>query len=404
MQAISKMPKISHLVFLFSISITTLSIIPALFPSLYSSFYRTSPIPTIPQFNLEINSFEPGVFFFPIIVTGVLVLAVAIVIKLKSIKLRSIDFPKKYSYISLVVILSLFTVLSYEDILSEDLHEDWKPVKIAVDNWPPDKIEFGSHVSTFLLNSSFLIFGNYRIIPFIASTILLITTYLFTNEITNNRFAGVIACAIVLQSNLFLSYSTTPSYTVFWILFYVISLFIILHKTWFFSPIAYIISIFSKALTVTFFPISIFFILNSEISIKKKIILLLAITTLIVVGISIMNITSFQEWDWGGFWNGFVSLSYQMRYDGLIMVFLIPTIIGLYIISKNNKYANNVSIMISGVLITNPLLLAMTDYTSQPYRFIPLVIFFAIGVGMILTNQKDKEKTVKQVSKKSKGQ
>ena len=93
-----------------------------------------------------------------------------------------------------------------------------------------------------------------------------------------------------------------------------------------------------------------------------------------------------------------------MRYDGLIMVFLIPTIIGLYIISKNNKYANNVSIMISGVLITNPLLLAMTDYTSQPYRFIPLVIFFAIGVGMILTNQKDKEKTVKQVSKKSKGQ
>jgi len=404
MQAISKMPKISHLVFLFSISITTLSIIPALFPSLYSSFNRTSPIPTIPQFNLEINSFEPGIFFFPVIVTGVLVLAVAIIIKLKSIKLRSIDFPKKYSLISLVIILSLFTVLSYEDILSEDLHEDWKPVKIAVDNWPPDKIEFGSHVSTFLLNSSFLIFGNYRIIPFIASTILLITTYLFTNEITNNRFAGVIACAIVLQSNLFLSYSTTPSYTVFWILFYVISLFIILHKTWFFSPIAYIISIFSKALTVTFFPISIFFILNSEISIKKKIILLLAITTLIVVGISIMNITSFQEWDWGGFWNGFVSLSYQMRYDGLIMVFLIPTIIGLYIISKNNKYANNVSIMISGVLITNPLLLAMTDYTSQPYRFIPLVIFFAIGVGMILTNQKDKEKTVKQVSKKSKGQ
>ena len=74
-----------------------------------------------------------------------------------------------------------------------------------------------------------------------------------------------------------------------------------------------------------------------------------------------MNITSFQEWDWGGFWNGFVSLSYQMRYDGLIMVFLIPTIIGLYVISKNNRYANSVSIMISGVIISNPILLITVD-------------------------------------------
>ena len=404
MQTVSKMPKISHLVFLFSISITTLSIIPALFPALYSSFYRTSPIPTVPQFSSEINLFEPGIFFFPIIVTGVLVLAVAIIIKLKSIKLRTINFPKKYSLISLAIILSLFTVLSYEDIFSEDLHEDWKGVKDGLAIWPPEEFTFGTHVRMFLLSSSFAIFGNYRVIPFLASVALIVTTYLFANKITNNRFAGVIAAVIVLQSNLFLSFSTTPSYTVFWILFYVISLFVILHKTWFFSPIAYIISIFSKALTATFFPISIFFILNSEISIKKKIILLLAVTTLIVVGITIMNITSFQEWDWGGFWNGFVSLSYQMRYDGLIIVFLIPTITGLYIISKNNRYANNISIMISGVLITNPLLLAITEYTSQPYRFIPLVIFFAMGVGMILTNQKDKEKTVKQVSKKSKQQ
>ena len=404
MQTVSKMPKISHLVFLFSISVTTLSIIPAIFPALYSSFNMTSPITTVPQFNYEINLFEPGIFFFPIIVTGVLVLAVAIIIKLKSIKLRSIDFPKKYSLISLAIILALFTVLSYEDILSEDLHEDWKSVKLGLEKWPPEEMNFGPHFRMLMLSLSFAIFGNYRVIPFLASVALIITTYLFANKITNNRFAGVIAAVIVLQSNLFLSFSTTPSYTVFWVLFYVISLFTISHKTWFFSPISYIISIFSKALSATFFPISIFFILNSDISIKKKIILLLAVSTLIIVGISIMDTHTDQEWSWEGFWNGFVSLSYQMRYDGLIMILLIPTITGLYIISKNNKYANSVSIMISGVLITNPLLLAMTDFTSQPYRFIPLVIFFAIGVGMILTNQKYKEKTVKEVSRKSNGQ
>ena len=403
MQAISKMPKISHLVFLFSISITTLSIIPALFPSLYSSFNRTSPIPTIPQFNLEINSFEPGIFFFPVIVTGVLVLAVAIIIKLKSIKLRSIDFPKKYSYISLVVILSLFTVLSYEDILSEDLHEDWKLVKNAVEKWPPEEIGFGLHVRFFLLSTSFVIFGNYRVIPFLASVALIITTYLFASKITNNRFAGVIAAAIILQSNLFLSFSSTPSYTVFWVMFYLVSLYLTVHKTWFLSPFAFILSVFSKPLSATFFPISLFFILDSTISVKKKIILSLTIIIVIIAGTSVIGNHMSSEWDWNGFWNGFVSLSYQMRFDGLIIVFLIPTVIGLYFVSKKIRYANTVSIMISGVLISNPLLLAMTDITSQPYRFIPLVVFFAIGVGMLLTNQKEEE-TVKQISKKSKGQ
>ena len=401
MQAISKMPKISHLVFLFSISITTLSIIPALFPSLYSSFDRTSPITTVPQFNLEINSFEPGAFFFPVIVAGVLVLAVAIIIKLKSIKLPSIDFPKKYSFIAMIVILSAFTALSYEGINSEDLHEDWKLVKVATENWPPEQIGWNNSVTLFLLSSSFLIFGNHRVIPFLASASLLVVTYLFTNKITNNRLAGVIATVIVLQSNLFLSFSSTPSYTIFWVLFYLVSLYLTFHKTWFLSPIAFIVSISSKPLSATFFPISIFLILNSEISIKKKIILASSMVIIIILGLSVVG-NHGQDWDWNGFWNGFVSLSYQMRYDGLIIAFLIPTIAGLYFISKNNRYANTVSIMISGVLISNPLLLAMTDFTSQPYRFIPIVVFFAIGVGMILTNQKDKEKTVKEVSRKSK--
>ena len=404
MQAITKLPKISHLIFLFSISITALSIIPALFPALYSSFYRTSPIPSVPQFNLEINSFEPGIFFFPVIVTGVLVLAVGIIIKLRSIKLWSADLPKKYSIISMIVILSLFTILSYEDIISEDLHEDWKIVKNTLENWPPENIVYGLHVRFFLLESSFLIFGNYRIIPFIAAAALLVTTYLFTNKITNNKLAGVIASSIVLQSNLFLSFSTTPSYTVFWILFYFISLYLIVHKTWFLSPVTFVMAIFSKTLAAVFFPISIFFILNSKISKKRKIILLIIMVIIVSIGMIHFGKSISNEWEWGGFWNGFVSLSYQMRYDGLIMIFLIPTITGLYFISKNNKYANSVSIMISGILISNPLLLAMTDYTSQPYRLIPLVVFFAIGVGMILTNQKDKEKTVKEVSKKSRRQ
>ena len=90
-----------------------------------------------------------------------------------------------------------------------------------------------------------------------------------------------------------------------------------------------------------------------------------------------------------------------MRYDGLVVLFLIPIVTGLYFISKKNQYANSVSIMISSVLLTGPLLLALTDITTQPYRFIPLVVFCAIGIGMILANQKEK---VRQVSKNSRKQ
>ena len=397
----SNKSKLSHLVFLFSITITILSIIPALFPALYASTNQQS---LISQFITEnaINPFELGMFFIPIIVTWIATIVFFVVIKLKSVKIRSIDLPKKYSIIAMVIILSVFTILSYDDVISEDQHKDWLLVKDAVEDWPPEEVGFNLHVRFFMLSSSLLVFGNYRVIPFLASVALLVTTYLFANKITNNRFAGVIAAAIILQSNLFLSYSSTPSYTVFWILFYLISLYLTVHKTWFLSPVAYITSLFSKPLTITFFPISIFFMLDAEISVKKKIILVLVMLTIIIVGATTLDTHTTNEWDWNGFWNGFVSFAYQLRFDGFVVVFLIPTIIGLYVISKNNRYANSVSIMISGVIISNPILLAMTDITSQPYRFIPLVVFFAIGVGMILTNQKDKEKTVKEVSRKSK--
>ena len=387
----SNKPIISHLVFLFSITIATLTIIPALFPSLYSSLHRESMIASVDQFDFNINPLEPGLFFIPIILTGVLVLVISIIIKFKSIKLRSINLSKKYSYISIIIILSIFTILSYENVTEPEIYDDWTLVKHGINEWPPEQVQFGHHVKIFLLSSSFLIFGNYKVIPFLGSIALIVMTYLLTNKITDSRLAGVIASVIVLQSNLFLTFSTTAVYPNFWILFYMISLFMIVHKTWFLYPVTYVMAILSKMLSVVFFPISIFFILNAEISIKKKMILLLSLGVLITGGMVLMGEGIIKSAiDWNGFWNGFVSFSYQMRYDGLIVVFLIPIVTGLYVISKKNHYANSVSIMISGALVVNPLLLLLTTITTQPYRFIPLVVFCAIGVGMVLANQKEK--------------
>ena len=45
-------------------------------------------------------------------------------------------------------------------------------------------------------------------------------------------------------------------------------------------------------------------------------------------------------------------------------------------------------VLISGILWFEPLLGGFTELTNQTYRFIPLVVFFAISVGILLSDRK----------------
>ncbi len=45
--------------------------------------------------------------------------------------------------------------------------------------------------------------------------------------------------------------------------------------------------------------------------------------------------------------------------------------------------------LIGGILFISPLLTGFTELTNQPYRFVPLVVFFAIGVGILLSKNKN---------------
>jgi hypothetical protein len=320
-------------------------------------------------------------------------------LKFKSIKIPSFNVSKKKAIIGMVIILIIFTSLSYEQIISDEKHMDWPMLKVGLDKWPPEEFYFDTHVRMFLLTASFAIFGNYRVIPFLASVTLLILVYLFTNKITNNRFAGLISSVVILQSDLFLSFSSIATYTVFWSLFYLLSIYLVIHRAWYISPVSYVLALMSKTLVVTFLPLSIFFMMNANISTKKKITIIIVTLLIMGSGILIVANTPSYEWSWDEFWLGFTSLSYQMRFDPLIVVLLLPTIVGLFFISKKNTYANSISIMIAGVLLTNPLLVAITTITSMPYRFIPLLIFMAIGIGMIIANGMNSEKEDNVVEK-----
>ncbi len=395
-------------VFLFVLVIVAINLISLVFPALIASNNSTlNQLRELGIESIEINSYEIGVWASPAILTSLMVFVLTFLYFKKklpgSVKnsfnfIFNFEISKKVAAISLLVILSIYVAGSVGTLTVVEHWEDFPDVKKRVDGWSPEQIMkgFEPHVRYFLLWSSMQLFGNYTIIPFIASISLLVLTYFFTVKITNKRFAGVVSTIILAQSHVFLTYDSTVAYTNFWILFYLLSLYLV-HKAWPLSPITYLVSMLTKVLTVTFLPMSIYFILRSNISRNKKIITAASSVLIIVVGIMVVFIYDVsaagvtgkeEEFDPDEFWLGFTSFAYQLRFDGLILIFILPLIVGLFIASRKRiLHSDSIMILIGGILLTAPLLTGFTEQTNQPYRFVPLVVFFAVGVGVLLSKK-----------------
>jgi len=247
-------------------------------------------------------------------------------------------------------------------------------------------------VKSFLLYSSTIVFQNVRAIPFIASISLLLLTYFFTVKISKKRFAGIVAMVVLLQSFSFMRYDTLASYSNFWTLFYLLSLYLIYNK-WHFSPLSYFLSIFCKPLTTIFFPMTLFFIYNTGLTKTKKfrLTILYLVTFGILIGI-LVGLGFFAgaqyTFDFEDFWSGFTTWSFQLRFDYLILAFLLPLTCGLFLVSRKGVLeADSILVLIMGTLLSAPLLDAITVANIQPYRFVPFIVFFAIGVGTLLSKK-----------------
>ena len=401
-----KYSKTSWIVFSFSLIIVTISLIPVVFPALISETVTVSDLEKIGIIPYQEEPFQVGPIATLLVLINIIFFVtyffrnkVTVISKLFE-KLFNFQVSKKVSIIIIVIILSTYVIITIPELeteekwkdyigiekrLSESIRDDRFTIEDAISgnqNYPT----YEPHVKYSLLLISEEIFGNFKVIPFLASIALLFITYLFTKTITENRFAGLVSMILVLQSNLFLTFDTSITYSNFWILLYLLSLYAVI-RIWFASPILFGLSIFSKALTAAFAPMSVFFILNSDIPKNHKIIIVSVLIILLIAG-SIMILGSQdygEQFGWDEFWVGFTSFAFQMRFDTITVLFLLPLIFGLFVISKNNKHANSISILIAGILLSAPLLTGMTDQTNQPYRFMPLIVFFAVGVGMLFS-------------------
>jgi len=396
---------VSWIVFFFTIIMVIISLIPVVFPVLITTSLTT--VNALEQLGISgtsVEPFETGPLAAPLFITSGVVFGLAILhFKNKVPQLSKafqfiFDFEvsRKTALITMIVILSIYIIATAGELAEEEKWEDYVDVKNRVETWSPDNIiaSFEPHVRYVFISSSMILFGNYAVIPFLTSITLLVMVYFFTKEIAHKRFAGLVAMVILLQSNIFLIFDTSVAYTNFWILFYLLSLYF-MYKAWPLSPISYIVSIGAKVLTISFLPLSIFFLLRCSISRKKKIIISGIFIGFVIIGVFILSTGTYypvgleqESFFSDEFWIGFTSFATQLRFEGLVILFLIPLTVGLLFTSTKNKHAESMMVMIGGMLLISPIVTGFSDQTNQPYRFVPLITFFAVGIGILLSKAK----------------
>jgi len=400
---------VTYAVFLFTLGVIGISIISISFPALI--------ITTTYDFPLELDPFEISPWLSPIIISTIILLTVGFLYlqkKLPSVIYRSIEFilnfeiSKKVAIITGLFILSIYIGLSIPELLIDERDQwaDFSILESSLEIWPSTdslsvyiKEQNTRYVRMLLLDFSADFFQNIKILPFVASIFTVIFTALIAIQISKKRLAGIIAMIVLLQSVTFTDFDTIAVYENFWVLFYLISIYSINKRWWHASPITFLLSIFSKAFTATYFWMNIFFIYRSEIPKKSKIILFGSYA--VAIGIMYWIFESGRSiiyddiirYDFDAFLDGFTGWGNSMQLDPFIVLCILPLTVGLFIKSlKGLKQADSILVILAGSILAGPLISLITDfYFILPYRFIPFVIFAAIGIGIIFSKKTNLE-------------
>ena len=396
---------VTYVVFLFTISIIGISILSVIFPAMI--------IANTYEFELDLNPFEMSPWFLPIFLSTTSVIVFGYLYyrqKLPSLLTSKINFiltfeiSKKLAIIIGTSILVIYVGLTIPELFIDESDQwpDYKVLEAALDIWPSTdsfsvyvKEQNTRYVRMFLLDVSQEIFQNIKLLPFLASISSIIFTALITTQLAKRRLAGIIAMIILLQSFTFTDFDTVAVYENFWVLFYLISLYSINSKWWHGSPINFLLSVFTKAFIMTYFWMSFFYIYRAEVSTRIKLSLFASYGIVISIIYWIFETQrsiiydDILRYDFNSFLDAFTGWGNSMQLDTLILLFILPLTIGLFLKSLNGvKQADSILILLAGTIIAGPLISFVTDfYFILPYRFIPFVMFFAIGTGVLLSKK-----------------
>ena len=393
-----------HLVFFTTLSIVVFSLFAIIFPSfLMTVFY---------PYTTTLQPFESSVWLVPIVSSNSILLVIGFAYYRKKLPLQiykgiefilNFEISKKTALLTGIIILVVYIGFSLPELAIDEAtqYDDWGVLESALEIWPStdsDDIYINEqntrYVRMLLLDASSDLFQNIKLLPFVASILLVVVTFFLTYQITQKRFAGIISMVILLQSHTFLHFDTIAVYENFWVLFYVVSLYAI-NKKWQYSSISYLLSIFSKAFIAVFFLSSLYYICRASISTRKKLYTLASYATSLIVILlvfsfgesiyfDIINISSSE------FFLAFNALGYTLRYDLIIVLSLLPLTLGLFFKFRkdNSKKVDSILVLILTALLAGPVISMLTDfYFILPYRFLPLIVFVAVGIGVLLSKK-----------------
>ena len=400
-----------HLVFFTTLSIVVFSLFAIIFPSfLMTTFY---------PYTTNLQPFESSVWLVPIVSSNSILLVIGFAYYRKRLPLQiykgiefvlNFEISKKTALLTGIIILVFYIGFSLPELAIDEATQwdDYHLLKSGLDIWPStvDPIiqyspysnegysEYERPIRMLLLDTSLDIFQNVKILPFVASILLVVVTFFLTYQITQKRFAGIISMVILLQSHTFLHFDTIATYENFWVLFYVVSLYAI-NRKWQYSSMSFLLSIFTKAFIWVFFLPSLYYICRASISTRKKlytlasyaaslIVILLVLSFGESIYFDIINISSSE------FFLAFNALGYTLRYDLIIVLSLLPLTLGLFFKfrKENSKKADSILVLILTALLAGPVVSMLTDfYSVMPYRFLPLIVFVAVGIGVLLSRK-----------------
>ena len=395
--------RVSYVVFFATLVIVSLTIISLVFPALFSSYFG--------MFGENLDPFESNDQSIFLIASNVVIFCFGIAYYKKKIplvlhnvfeKIRTFEISKRVAIISLTIILVVYVGLSTPELFIDEFTQwpDYAVLEEGLEIWPfgqSDDVviqeQNDRYVRMFLLDVSLDAFQNIKLLPFIASILVVVFTYLITIQFCQKRFAGIIAIIVLLQCHTFLTFDTIAVYENFWVLFFLISLYMI-QKKWFLSPIFYILAFFTKAYVAPFFLLTLFTTYRSQVSRRTKIAILISYVVAIAFAVLLVFLGDTVYPDvininYSKFILGFQTISAQLRFDLFFIMALLPVTVGLMFLSKNKlKHADSILILIFGTIITGPILVTFTShYEILPYRFIPLLVFFSIGIGMFFSKK-----------------
>ena len=389
-----------NLVFLFASVLVGVSLLSVIFPALI--LHEFGHISTD-----RYDAFEIGNNAILLVTSNIILLSLGFLYKKNKLpsfssyinKVRDFEISKKPSIIIGIIILVVYVAITAPELSVDESiqYADFKILIRGLETFPAtdsgsmiDDEQNSRFVRMILLGFSQDYLNNIKVIPFISSIDLVVITGIITGQISQRRVAGLIAMIVLIQSYTFLEYDTIAVYENIWVTFFLLSIYTI-HKRWYLSGILYLLSVFSKAFATPFLILNVYYLMrtDSNRSTKIRILVSYGIIMLIMLGLFSVGNTIYDDIihiDFNRFMNSLSDFSSQMRFDSFLLIMIIPTIVGLFFAARNGvKHAESMLFFIPSLLLAGPLVAFVTDfYVILPYRFIPLIAFFSISIGIAI--------------------